>query len=248
MERPPSTASSIRPKTVGRAWVIASLGLGLLALPQLALQRLNADADSQMAGLSAPPTLSGGWQLADNAVVEWKPAFQNPSAELNRIYVRDGVRVGLYIAYFREQNAQRKLVSSENALVRSNDAEWLQGSVGSARVDMGERPLVMRTAELRHTRPGPALATDDKLLVWQTYWVNGRLTASDHWAKAYGSFDRLRGRGDDSAVLVFYASDRSSAGSSEAALRSFVHANLGSLEAYLSTVRSQERQRAGNPS
>jgi exosortase A len=245
----PSRPTLHRSAGATSAWVIASVALVLLAGPPLAVQALDASEGSRAAvHLDSLPAMSGGWRSSGEPVADWKPVFHNPSAETDRAYVLDGRRVGLYIAYFREQNAQRKLVSSDNVLVRSNDAEWSQDSAGSERLDMGEKSLVVRTAKLRHIRPGPALATDDKLLVWQIYWVNGRLTASDHWAKAYASLDRLRGQGDDSAVLIFYASERSSGGSQDEALRSFVRTNLGSLEAYLSSVRSQERLRAGNPS
>ena len=42
------------------------------------------------------------------------------------------------------------------------------------------------------------------LIVRQFYWINGQLSSSDVLAKIYGAFARLRGRGDDGAVIIFY--------------------------------------------
>jgi hypothetical protein len=44
-----------------------------------------------------------------------------------------------------------------------------------------------------------------KLAVAQVYWVGGRFTASDALAKLLLAVNRLLGRGDDSAVVIFYA-------------------------------------------
>jgi exosortase A len=246
LQRPASLPRS--PLARGRAWMTASVGLSLLALPQLAVHALNANEDVRLVSLGAPTTLADGWKLSDQPVAEWKPAFQNPSAEINRTYIDDGRSVGLYIGYYRGQSAERKLVSSDNAVVRSGDAQWTQVSVGSKVVVVDQHPIAVRTVHLHQAQPGAALAAADTLLVWQTYWVNGRFTASDPWAKAYMSFDKLLGRGDDSAVLVFYASGRSSGGAQEATLQSFLRANLRGIEALLSDVRNRDRQRASNPS
>jgi EpsI family protein len=68
--------------------------------------------------------------------------------------------------------------------------------------------------------------------VWQTYWIDGHLTTSDHVAKVLTTLSRLRGRGDDGAVLVFYALE-SQPGDAEPALQAFVAAGLPVLRAQL---------------
>ena len=246
LQRPASSPRSAPERA--RAWMTAAVGLALLVLPQVVVHALGANEDVRLVDLGAPRTLADGWELSDRPVAEWKPAFQNPSAEINRTYSHDGHSVGLYIGYYRGQNAQRKLVSSENVLVRSQDAEWTQVSVDTRIVLVDQQPIAVRAVGLHRAQPRPALAAGDTLLVWQTYWVNGRFTASDPWAKAYLSFDKLLGRGDDSAVLVFYASGRSSAGAEQPTLESFLRANLRGIEALLSDVRHRDRQRPNNPS
>jgi hypothetical protein len=74
------------------------------------------------------------------------------------------------------------------------------------------------------------------LRVWQLYWVDGEFTPSDHVAKARTVLSRLRGRGDDGAVLIFHALE-SEQEEAESQLRASVAASLPVL-------RSQLRQMA----
>ena len=76
------------------------------------------------------------------------------------------------------------------------------------------------------------------MTVWQVYWVNGALTASDWRAKLYSALYRLAGRGDDSAVIIVYAA-KGSAGEGDKALEAFLQANAASLESLLQRTRAQ---------
>jgi EpsI family protein len=62
-------------------------------------------------------------------------------------------------------------------------------------------PLQVRTAEILSKESG----IESRFVVWQWYWVNGRLTTSDITAKLLTALSRLRGNGDDSAVIMLYA-------------------------------------------
>ena len=44
-----------------------------------------------------------------------------------------------------------------------------------------------------------------QLLVWQTYWIDEQFVTSDYRAKLTTALARLRGRGDDGAIIVLYA-------------------------------------------
>jgi EpsI family protein len=82
----------------------------------------------------------------------------------------------------------------------------------------------MRTAELRGV-PLTSQAIDDRLVVWQIYWVNGKLTSNDVMAKAYGAGYSLIGRGDDAAVILVYA-PKGDAGQGDRNIGDFVRANM----------------------
>ena len=58
-------------------------------------------------------------------------------------------------------------------------------------------------------------------------------------AKAYSALYRLAGRGDDSAVILFYAS-KEQAGGAQAALESFVRDNFETVDALLAKTRGNQ--------
>ena len=199
----------------------------LLALPHVALWAMEQGEDNEPLVWTTPLDMTAGWQdLAPNAM-GFKPAFQNPSAEVNKSYSQKNSTVGLYLGLYQNQNYSRKLVSSDNALVLSNDPHWAQTASGSQRLSVDGKTLDFRRAELRSTSLADS-RHERRLLVWQIYWINGTLTSSDYLAKAYGAFYRLLGRGDHAAVIVFYT-EKDPAQNAGAVLTSFVSANLATL-------------------
>ena len=131
----------------------------------------------------------------------WKPAYATPSAELQAAYLRDNKPVGVYIAYYRNQDYQHKLVTSTNTLANSTDHIWSVLSQGQISTKLDNLLTKLRSAELL----GKDTTPETHLTVWQWYWINGKLTASDFEAKLYTALSRLSGQGDDSAVIMLYA-------------------------------------------
>src|SRR6185312_11723661 len=128
----------------------------------------------------------------------WSTAIEAPSAVDERRFSRAGMNVGLYIAYYRNQDSQRRLVASSNVLVRSNDRIWRRES--PAHVDsiaVGGMTTGVHTAEIVHANGG-------RLVAWQFYWIDGRLMAGEVAAKLATALARLRHGRDDSAVVVVY--------------------------------------------
>ncbi|MBK7768791.1 MAG: EpsI family protein [Sulfuritalea sp.] len=91
----------------------------------------------------------GGWQVADERSVQWKPAFNNASAELNATLADGNRRVGVYIAYYRQQNYERKLISSDNVLVRISDKDWAQVARGARTITFDAQAVTVRSGRLR---------------------------------------------------------------------------------------------------
>jgi exosortase A len=216
------------------SWGIAALAAAVVLLPHWGLQTVERAELSLGQARIAPAAVIGAWRVGD-PVVKFEPAYQRPAAALNKTYVLDQDSVGLFVGYYRRQGYDNKLVSSTNTLVPSQDAQWLQVETGSRTVHLRERVIDVRTARLREARRmGDSAAT--QLTVWSVYWINGRWTASDPLAKVWGALYRLLGRGDDAAVLIFYATDNPQ-GTGDAALQAFVSANLGLLDAQLRQAR-----------
>jgi exosortase A len=239
---PLPAAGPVRPQGMAvarRPWGLAVAAAALAAVPQLALNLIDrgeSTAEPRLA-LSAAPASS--WRIVPTDAASFKPTFRNPSAELLARFVADDSTppVGVYLGYYRRQDANRKLVSSENVLVTMQDRQWnaVASQVRSVALDGG------RTIEVRETtllQLGSASATErERLVVWQAYWINGTLTANDHAAKLLGAWHRLLGRGDDGAAIVLYAPD-SEGKPADAALKRFASANLAAIEQALAATRA----------
>lgn len=224
--------------SAARLWATMACFAALVAMPHIALWFIDRAEGDASVSLIAPTTLAADWQAAAPVAASFKPAFQNPSAVINKSYASQGHIVGLYLGYYRHQDYDRKLVSSSNVLVNSNDSQWAKVAGSSRTVKVGNKVVSVRTAELR----GAALSAQGnpgRLAVWQIYWINGTLTASDHVAKAYSAFYRLTGQGDDSAVIVVYT-PQAPAGAEQAVLESFLSTNYEAVEALLLKARQSK--------
>jgi len=209
--------------------------VALLAMPVIARNAINgSDRASALPKLKAPANLGSGWSSTSLQSVSWQPAFQNPSTQLQATYTLGEQVVGLYLGYYHHQSGESKLVSSDNVLVKSNDPLWAQVSRGTRTLELNGMPLVMRTAELRGA-PVTNQGQENRLVVWQIYWVNGALTASDVLAKAYTAGYSLIGRGDDSAVILVYA-PKGEAGRGEKAVGEFLSTNMQHIRKILETA------------
>ena len=194
--------------------------------------RLIERSDAASLPALSAPTGSGGWRAEEGALTAWRPQFQNPSAQLHERWTQGDDKVGVYVGYYRNQSADQKLVSSDNALVKSSEQrDWIRIGGGTRKVDMNGQPVDARTAELK----GPG---DARLLAWYWYWIDDRLTASDAFAKAYTALSRLMGRGDDSAVVIIYTRDDRS-GEAEAALQRFLRDAGPALDKMLDDTRAR---------
>lgn len=214
----------------GRPWVIAIALMIVVALPQAwlaAIERMEASHGSTPIELNLTP--AAGWQVAEPRLIDWRPVYINPAAEMQAEFTQGEHRVGIFIAYYRRQDYDEKLVSSDNVLVKSNDRNWARVSGSSRSVMLGSDAQTVRVAELRGQR-------GQRLLVWHWYWINGRITASDYLAKLYQALYRLMGKGDDSAAIIVYTPEDEAAGGA-AALESFVRATAGSIDSSLRHAR-----------
>jgi exosortase A len=192
--------------------VTAALAVATAVWP-LGYRAIEHSDSSPVPSLHALAT-AGSWTATSGGLTTWEPRYQMPSAQLHQTFRRGEARVGLYVGYYRNQDQGRKLVNSENVLVVSNDPVWLRVGGGTQPVEGLDRPFNAASTELL-ARSG------DRLVVWHWYWIDGRMTSSDAWAKGYSALSRLLGRGDDGAVIVVYA-PKERPGEAEAALSAFV--------------------------
>lgn len=221
-----------------RSRAMATLGaaLVLVALPHAAVSALQvADRSAADASVVLPDRLAGGWEPAAAPIADWTPNFVNPSAQVQGAYTGPAGTVGVYIAYYRAQNAERKLVNSLNGLISINERVWRQPATGTHTLQTAQGPVTLRQARLVGPSGVPGRGQAD-LQAWQTYWVDGRFMTRDIDAKLAGAASRVQGRGDDGAVLVLYA-DEGSPERSRAALDAFARDHWATLTTVLAEAR-----------
>lgn len=230
-----STVGGVRGGTSAAFAAVLLACVALIALPPLASAALQGGDTAAASPQLALPDRFGDWQSEGAQITAWRPRFVNPSVELQRAYALGGQTVGVYIAYYRQQGPERKLVSSENVLVTSEDRLWNHLGNGSQVLGTADQALGLRTAELLGT-PAPGSAHRPRLVVWRSYWVDGKWVAGDAAAKLRGAFAQLHGAGDDGALVVLYT-DAETGAESKAALTAFAQANMGKLDALLRQAR-----------
>ena len=214
---------------------LATMAVMLMPIGALwALQK--SESGTAAPQLALPAQLAPGWRVASPSG-SFKPVFANPTLQLRSDYLGSAGEVGVFLAYYRGQNDDSKLVSSVNALVRGDDRDRNQVSGGATTtaLDAG-RSVNWRTAYILGSPP--ASGRREQLTAWRVYWVDGRWIQSDVGAKLASAFSRLQGRGDDGAVLVLWA-DNASPAESQAVLEKFARDNLGALGTLLAKTRDQ---------
>ncbi len=206
----------------------------IVAAPHAALWALESSAPLPPPKLDARALARAGWNVAPEPLADWKPAFTNPSAEIIASLADGDRHVGVYIAYYRQQDYERKLVSSENVLVRSTDKDWIEVGRSTRSITLDGQVVTVRSGRL-HTTGG---AEKKHLLAWHWYWINGRVTASDYLGKAFLALSKLTGQGDDSAAVVLYAPE-DQPGGAEAAMDAYLASGGSGMAAVLADAKKQ---------
>lgn len=186
---------------------VVAVAAALVGWPHAAIAALESRERHAPAPVLDLPQSIGAWRQADRPALDWAPAWRSPRVEWHRGFVADGQPVGLYVAYYRGQDKDSKLVSSLNAVAGLNDRRWnavgaRAGGSSTAGFGPGWRELDILGPE---TRLGGDPARPH-VVARSFYWVDGRLYGSDAMAKLATAWSRLGGRLDDGASVVIYAS------------------------------------------
>lgn len=174
-------------------WIVAATALVAIVvwpIAEGAIERNATTAPVTLAMIDAP-----GWQASPAPDRSFTPHFENPTAVRHEILSKGDKTLELYVGYYQGQGANRKLISSENVLVRAEDREWHATRAGTISMEIGGHAVPVRATTI-HSADGRGLET--RLF----YWVDGKLTSSDAIAKALVTWLRVTGRYDGSAVVV----------------------------------------------
>ena len=143
------------------------------------------------------------WKVNDNILNKWQPSFPHSVSQYNKNYINvEGEEVGLHISYYRQQNYERKLVTSTNDLINGSD-DWVKTSHNNIKIDLNEESFLVEINTLRYKK----FSQEKKnfgVQAWKFYWVNEKLTANNIYAKILGALSKIKGQGDDGAIIVIY--------------------------------------------
>ena len=223
--------------SAARLLPVTLAALFVLVLPHAALWGLQTlEQGAGAPRLTLPTALAGGWRSTPPAS-RFEPIFNSPAVKVRTGYTSAAGEVGVYLAYYRAQSDEGKLVSSVNTLLRADDPDHNQVASGTTSVALDDgRSVGWRTAHILGTQR--AKGQREQLTAWRSYWVDGRWVVGDAAAKLAGAYARLLGRGDDGAVLVLWT-DNASQDEARALLEKFVRENLSAIETLLAQTRDQ---------
>lgn len=216
-------------------WLALAFGFLFLASPVIFSDKVNSVHNLNPVQLNLPQLLPQGWQLVANTGDVWKPVYIKPSAESIGVFDSTKGRVGVYLGYYRDQYFGRKLISSDNVLVSSQDAQWNAVYQEQMQLQLAEKLLKIKSTTLKHVN-GVAGSSDRQMEVWRYYWINGHVTDSDYAAKIYSGVSKLLGSGDDAAVIVLHV-ERGLGVDSRAVLVQFLQDNYLQIDELLHAAR-----------
>ncbi len=168
------------------------------------------------------------WRAAP-AFTAWTPSYMKSDDSYNGVFQQDGGRpVALTILYYRNQTRHKAVISSVNRLAGEKDDYHEEG--GALRTEsLGAAALTLR--ETRMQAPG------GKFLVWQWHWIDGAPVTNAYLGKLRQAKARLLFGGDDGAAVMLAAPYGESPDEARAALRAFLTAHLGPIDAALATTK-----------
>jgi exosortase A len=217
------------PWPLGRVLPVALV----LALPVLAVSLLRQPPDGTLPPL--PRLAAGpGWQALDQPPLDFQPHYEGANARSDQAWQGEGGVVTLHLAFYRGQDYERKLVSSSNSVVSSEDKRWSVARSAQREEPLGAASLPLRVTELRQASLAQSME-GTRLLVWHLHWVHGRPYISDWRARLWGAWQRALGQGDDATLVLLYTPLDAGA---EARLSAFLHTHWAALDQGLQRMGS----------
>lgn len=218
------------PVNSASVWRVA-LGVALLVgVSQWWGWRLNhhpAAANVQL----QPAQPASPW-VADDTAMPWAPAYSNPSAVSQSAYRSGDQTVWVWIGYYRDQDEDRKLVTSVHRLEGDPDGPWFIAALAARSPGGSDLPVFNKIHLQSKALLGAGTSSDVR--VWQTYWTGERWETSVARTKVWQALGRLAGEPDDGAVVLLATADTDAA---DATLAEFARRHLIAIGAALQQAR-----------
>lgn len=172
---------------------------------------------------------AAGWTQESQPIGQWTPKLQGTPPTQTLTFARNGARVTLFLAWYRDQHQDHELVNAMNRLVPERDRA-VQVARGGLSAHFGDRSATVRTATVRHDA--------QRLRIWHWYWIDDRIETSDTRAKLSLALDRLLARSDTSAWVAAFV-DAETDGQGDQVLSAFAREMGPSLSAALAATSAR---------
>jgi len=153
-----------------------------------------------------------------------RPVFPGARVSYERHFVYRAHQIDVFVAYYRNQRQGAELVSVNNAYEPTKDWSWAASARSPARAGVPEMGVEGYLKNGRHAA------------LHHVYWVNGMLTTSDSLSKLLELASRLRGRGDDAAVIAITAYSRESLADARKIAEAFADEHMAGIAADLERI------------
>jgi exosortase A len=222
VEKPPAEAA--KPAPVFRTILVAVAALLLVGFwPLWARLAESRPASGGAVSFQFPPGI-GSWTYRDGSH-DWRPYYVGASFEGSGLYFDSDSWVGLHVAYYRQEDQGSELVSSANLLVGPDENVWRQISRAGREIPLAGGTLAVEETFLDAPR--------EDLIAWRWYWIDGRHTASDVWAKLLEARGKLLLRQTPSAGIVIFTEAEAGEEAARRRLAGFLEAGLPEIESRL---------------
>ena len=212
-------------------WIHAAVAILAVSAWPVADATLARHVDSRpVQAVSIAPAM--GWTVADaEAPAGWRPDVNGAARTQVVTFAKDGRRVTVLLAIYRNQHQGAELVTSSNQLVHQDNERWRIVDRRPVRLadDSGNFPA--NVALIR--------GQDALLAAAQWYWLGSTRTVSDATAKMDLALDRLLMRGDTSAWVTVVTPAQESLREAAPVLEAFVRDMGGSVERGLREMARQ---------
>jgi len=216
-ERAPATNPGVpgEPAALRLAPAPAVMALAIAAVPAVLNPVIEARTAGEVPRLARPLRVeSAGWRYAPVGEHAWQPVQVGADFEQRWRFASDTQEVELYVAWYRDQKARKKLGGYANR--PRGEAELLE-----------EQPVRESGYEYSAQR---VTADGDEALLWIEYRVGDRAFASPTWAQLWYSWRTLATlRSLPSSVHVLRSPCRPDCAAASSALSRFLSQSGGSL-------------------
>jgi exosortase A len=206
---PPAPAPRRTKSSRGRTALVTVLVLFVVALPRgfAAWMDNTASAGSDIRlSLPVPP----GWE-EEAGKIDWQPAFAGADATLLKRYRSGSREIDTYIAYYRSQGQDKKLISVQNRITGSDD--WQISDRSAATMKIGDEPVGVAATRLSWGKR--------RRLVWSFYWIDDRFEANGIMAKLLQIKAELWERKPEAAFVALSAEETDDVGTAQKAVSEF---------------------------